>query len=108
MDVLNVEMNICTSNIFRYHLKERCSGGNFRTLPPSKDVTDIISKGPNKNRNTRNVKNANPRFFCIDLYPFGFNLRAKAFMQAITANVMTIMMVATMEATCQSLSVMAF
>lgn len=109
MDVLNEIKNISTLKIFSYHLKENSSGGNFKILPPSNDVTDMISKGPSKKRNTRKVNRANPRFFsCIHLYPFGFNFLAKPFIIDMIRTVTAIIIVATIDATCHSFNVMAF
>jgi hypothetical protein len=50
IDVLKVVKNISTSKIFSYHLKENSSGGNFNTLPASKEVKEMISNGPSKNK----------------------------------------------------------
>ena len=109
MDVLKVLKNISTLKIFSYHLKENSSGGNFRMLPLSKEVIDIITSGPSKKIKTRIVNRANPLCFsCIHVYPFGFSFFATPFMIAIMIKVQIIIIVATMEASFQSFRVIAF
>ena len=109
IDVLKVLKNISTLKIFSYHLNEYSSGGNFKMLPPSKEVIEIISNGPSKKTKTRNVNRANPLFFsCIHLYPFGLSFFAAPFIMEMIIKVTTIMIVATIEASFQSFNVIAF
>ncbi|MNI89048.1 hypothetical protein D3C73_1464010 [compost metagenome] len=61
IEVLKVSINALTSKIFLYHRNEKPSGGNFRTVPGSKEVTEIITSGPSKKIKTSSVYKDNAR-----------------------------------------------
>ncbi|MNN66924.1 hypothetical protein D3C81_1825280 [compost metagenome] len=62
IEVLKVSINALTSKMFWYHFSEKPSGGNFRTVPGSKEVMEMMTSGPSKNIKTSSVYSDSMRF----------------------------------------------